>query len=629
MPGRQGYSLSLPASQGREKNGSPTELAGLIREILNLSVSRLDGEEAFKRLATLIRRLIDCDWVSVCIHRQDADCIELYAIAADGPLIFRPGATLHTDGSAQMEAIRTGRPVLWDNNVSEVHAPELLFTEGADLHSALLVPLISNGQNRGTLDLARKKEGGFSQREIDLAEQIALAVAIFVEQARQLNEKKEFGRIEERSRLAREIHDTVVQNLISVILHLELAEGQLRTDVPAALMEIKRAYGLARHSLEEARRAVLDLPPLSLELASLDQAVAREVKGLRGQGIDARFSLVGLPTALDSESEVALYRIVQEILANVRKHAQASQVTAVLEYGPETVMLTVSDNGIGFEADGLRQGPSPKGCFGLAGARQRAALLGGDLVIESALGRGTKVMARIPTAARPPATAPDAVPAAEAASSSRIRVLIIEDHEVTRRGIRDVLKEYADIEIVGEAGDGEEGLEKTRSLRPDIALLDMRIQGVSGIDLLTAMKEEGLSTRCLILTAYRSGDLVVDAIRAGAHAYLLKDAPSTDLVAAIRAVQRGEILLGAAVGGDLVQRMNGLDTVMPEALTTRELQVLSLIAKGFQNKEIARELSLTEATVKYHVAHLLEKLGVGNRTEALSKALELGLIAKM
>jgi DNA-binding NarL/FixJ family response regulator len=191
-----------------------------------------------------------------------------------------------------------------------------------------------------------------------------------------------------------------------------------------------------------------------------------------------------------------------------------------------------------------------------------------------------------------------------------------------------MLEEAPGIEVVAEACDGIEALAKARAFRPDVLIADIRMPGMGGIELISALRDEGLPTHAMILTAFLEGGLILEAMRAGAQGYVLKDIGGPELVSAVRAVHRGETFLQPAVAGELGRRVHHSgDQGLAETLTSQERRVLSLVARGLRNKEIAREMGLSEATVKFHVTHIFEKLGVSGRTEALGKAVELGIVS--
>lgn len=218
-----------------------------------------------------------------------------------------------------------------------------------------------------------------------------------------------------------------------------------------------------------------------------------------------------------------------------------------------------------------------------------------------------------------------------------IGVLIVDDHAMVRRGLCTFLDLEEDIEIVGEASDGKEAVEKTRQLRPDIVLMDLLMPGTDGVEATRQIRALDLGTRVIALTSFLEDDKVFPAIEAGAEGYLLKDVSPEDLVEAIRAVHRGEAQLHPDVTKKLMDQVASLapsagpaqtpETKKPDrdALTGRELEVLRLIADGLSNREIARELTISEKTVKTYVSNILRKLHVADRTQAAIYALKSGL----
>ncbi|GAA1239148.1 response regulator transcription factor [Kitasatospora nipponensis] len=210
-------------------------------------------------------------------------------------------------------------------------------------------------------------------------------------------------------------------------------------------------------------------------------------------------------------------------------------------------------------------------------------------------------------------------------SKQPIRVLLVDDHQVVRRGLRTFLEVQEDIEVVGEAADGAEGVDKARQLAPDVVLMDLKMPGVDGIEALRLLKEEGSEARVLIVTSFTEHRTVVPALRAGAAGYVYKDVDPEALAGAIRSVHAGHVLLQPELAGALLAEDS------PRApqgrggtLTEREREVLGHIADGRSNREIARSLSLSEKTVKTHVSNILMKLDLADRTQAALWAVRNG-----
>jgi two-component system, NarL family, response regulator LiaR len=202
-----------------------------------------------------------------------------------------------------------------------------------------------------------------------------------------------------------------------------------------------------------------------------------------------------------------------------------------------------------------------------------------------------------------------------------IRVLIADDHAVVRQGLRTFLDLQEDIEVVAEAADGEEALAAAERERPDVVLIDLVMPRLDGIEAIRRLRETAPEVRAIVLSSFVDDDKLFPAVRAGAAGYLLKDVQPQELVEAIRTVHRGGALLHPQVAARLLQEMTTEDP-----LTPREREVLALIGRGMPNKIIARELSLSEKTVKAHVSSILAKLGVTDRTQAALYAVREGLV---
>ncbi len=209
----------------------------------------------------------------------------------------------------------------------------------------------------------------------------------------------------------------------------------------------------------------------------------------------------------------------------------------------------------------------------------------------------------------------------------KVRVLIVDDHPVVREGLTGMLAGKRtggmDIDVVGEAADGEEAVSLFRRLRPDVVLMDLRMPGMDGVEAIEQILSESPEARILVLTTYDSDADIVRAVEAGASGYLMKDAPRRDLFSAIEKVARGESVLAPAVAQRLMQRLR---SPADETLSSREIEVLQLVARGKSNREIGKALHISTATVKTHLVRIFDKLGVNDRTAAVTVALERGIM---
>jgi len=209
-----------------------------------------------------------------------------------------------------------------------------------------------------------------------------------------------------------------------------------------------------------------------------------------------------------------------------------------------------------------------------------------------------------------------------------IRVLLADDHAVVREGLRTFLELQDGIEVAGEAADGEEAVYEAERLRPDVVLMDLVMPRLDGVGAMRELRRARPEIRVIVLTSFAEDERLLPAIQAGAAGYLLKDVEPQELARAVRAAHAGQALLDPSVAARLVEAIAQPAGGSPrDELTPREREVLALIARGLSNKRIARELGVSEKTVKTHIGHLLAKLGVTDRTQAALRAVQSGLIA--
>ena len=203
---------------------------------------------------------------------------------------------------------------------------------------------------------------------------------------------------------------------------------------------------------------------------------------------------------------------------------------------------------------------------------------------------------------------------------SKIRILVVDDHHVVRQGLVALINSVEDMEVIGEAGDGRKGVELHRQHSPDVTIMDLRLPILGGVEAIQEIRRQSPQARVIVLTTFDGDENIYRALQAGARGYLLKDMFGDELMDAIRTVHAGKTRIPPIVAQRLAERMGGPD------LTNRELDVLRLIVAGKSNKEIGNDLHISEATVKTHINNLLGKLGVSDRTQAATSAIQRGIV---
>ncbi len=291
---------------------------------------------------------------------------------------------------------QSGEPIL-ANDVSE--DPRYRAVEALrETKSELAVPVKVGNNVIGVLDIESKEIDAFSEADLYTAQTLADQLAVAIENARLYEETRQMAVMEERNRMAREIHDTLAQGFSGIILQLEAAEQAMSGDVSATERHLNQARSLARKSLAEARRSVWNLRPQALEQLRLVEAIKQEVdKFSQSIGVNAKFSVFGARRELPPEIETGLLRICQESLANVRKHAKATEVEVSLNFNESALELSIRDNGVGLKSRAASGDVNKRDTFGLISMQERARGLGGTLELQSRRGKGTLVRVVIPT----------------------------------------------------------------------------------------------------------------------------------------------------------------------------------------------------------------------------------------
>lgn len=601
----------------------------------------LEVEDVFPGFATAARRLVEHDRVGVDLLADDGTAFETLAWATHYPNGFSWGERVllaETDLAVVVrnEAARWSGDLRSDPRFQKERDRRAVRDEG--IVSMLCVPLRANGRVFGILTFTSVTPDRYGEHDVGVAQQVADQIAPFLDSVRLYRQVRTLAAAEERNRLAREVHDTLAQGLTAIALQLDAATPLLPEGADATRL-VAEARELTRRALEDARRAVWGLHPSPLESRPLADALEDEVVGFgQRSGVASTFERRGESLPLDAQQATALFRVVQEALHNVEKHAQASRVRVELQFHAAdgsggagsagmAVRLRVADDGRGFAPEGVQA--TPDGGFGLTGMHERVRLVGGTLEIESAPGWGTRLLAEVPlgpgaasrAAAAPTATEPPT-------SAAAIRVLIVDDHEVARAGIRRLLEDTPAVTVVGEATDGQYAVEQALALRPDVVLMDLQMPRLSGVQAVRELRARWPEARVLIVTTFAQDEHLFEALKAGARGYLLKDASRAELLHGIQTVHQGGSLVQPVVASRLLDRFGALEREreLHEPLTEREREVLILVARGARTREVAEQLVVSEKTIKYHLTQIYHKLGVSSRTAAVARARTLDLL---
>lgn len=343
----------------------------------------------------------------------------------------------------------------------------------------------------------------------------------------------------ERRRLAAELHDVLAQLLVASKMKLKLVD---RADAPAAgSAPVEQIKGLIDEALKYTRSLIADLSPTILYEAGLQPALQWLGEQMRQRGLNVIIDQRGETVELGEDQAIMVFQIVKELLSNVEEHAEADSATVTLDYArPEQLTITVCDRGRGFNA-AVEQSHADGSKLGLFSVRERVAALAGSFELRSSRSTGTTAMVCVPlrpgpTEVQPPVGTPLMPPKIVeqvGASTAGIRVLLVDDHKMVREGFRSLIETDSQIEVAGEAANGEEAVEMARSLRPDVILMDINMPRMNGIEATRRIKSEMPDVAIIGLSVHDDSGLTASMIEAGATCYLTKGEQSEDLARAI------------------------------------------------------------------------------------------------
>jgi signal transduction histidine kinase len=368
------------------------EMFGLQR-LGTLLLEEHDFDRVLHSICRQLQRLTDAGGVGIALLEEDPRFLEMRTVVGPSANVLL-GARIPTDGSFAAEALRTNRPQRSDDAQNDPRGYKHSLVLG-NTQTILSVPMKTRQRTVGVLSVYNKEgEGGFTDRDAELATFFANQAAAAIENARLYEQSREYAVVEERNRLARELHDSVTQSLFSVTLLSEAALSLLDRDPSKARERLERANELAQGALAEMRALIFQLRPMTLQEEGLLSALKKHLNALHSRySSHVRLEVTGDARRLAAPIEEAAFRIVQEALNNVAKHAGADLDARVeLDFGVDCLRVLIADHGVGFDPTA----PRPSGKFGMSSMQERAEGVGGRLQVQSALGRGTRVTAELP-----------------------------------------------------------------------------------------------------------------------------------------------------------------------------------------------------------------------------------------
>jgi len=504
-------------------------------------------------------------------------------------------------------------------------------------------PIVAQGEQVGQVEVyyleqrPKLAEGPFLAEERHLLDVIAERLGRIIEHARgqeqlvdyqwqlrRLASELSLSEERERRRVAVELHDGVGQLL--ALIKIKLA-GLREGGEDGGLLEV---LALVDQAIAQTRSLTFELSPLVLHELGFEAALEWLAAQLRDQlRIEVEFSDDGSEKLLGEELQVALFQAARELLHNVAKHAQATRVAVSVRRDNGEICVSVADDGAGFDPAEQAQRRGTQRGFGLFSIRERLRHLGGRAEITSAVGHGTQASLWAPLADTGTSTSLRPVAATAPGPHSRIRVLLVDDQQITRQGLLALLERHDDLEVVAEAATGELAVQLAQQHRPDVVVMDVAMPGMNGIEATRQIIEALPRSKVIALSMHSDSQFVLEMLRAGAVGYLLKDCAQEDLVQAIRAVNAQLTFFSPSIADDVIAHYIHQHGIGQEAaaasLTPRELEVLRLLSEGLATKQIAGQLHVSVKTVESHRQHTMEKLNLRSLAELTKFAIRHGL----
>lgn len=427
-------------------------------------------------------------------------------------------------------------------------------------------------------------------------------------------------------------------------------ESGITLDLPTLRQGLREVESIISTLLATVQAASGELLLAALPHSSLSEALAQLVEATaETHTLSSRSVISGQEQALSEQHARLLYRLAQEALTRVALHEGARRLRFHLDYQSAEIVMSIEDDGVPGNVELLfEQNPGETlilppflaaeqitnemmlANIVLYRLRDMLEQMGGTLSITSSVEQGTQIQIRQPYLSLERDNEHGRIHQAEQQQtdelSTKLRVLLVASQTVSRAGLHRLLENYPDVEIVGEAADRMQAISETAELLPQVVLIDVQWSDEQMLELLHQLRQLHTDIHVLLLMDEEREELFYEALREGASGYVLKNVAPDELAYAIRQAARGEVLVQPQMATRLLTRVGQHERTLQENLTARERDVLHLLARGLRNKEIAARLTVSERTVNFHLANIYAKLQVSGRTEALSKALERGLL---
>jgi len=584
---------------------------------LAVLASDLAGEFRLQPLLERILRnaveLLGCASGSLCTVDEAA---RVYRKEVDLGVGCRSGELFPLDEGVTGAVMRAGGPVVFES-YSAVPGGHISRDDPRFSLAVIGVPIRAKSALIGAcVVFAGSADRRFDDADAELLALFATHAAVAIANSRLHSAAAERARTitiaAERERSMRDVHDAVGRNVASVLLHLDEARKVAGADADLSrhLLDARR---VAVEALSDSERAVRGLGPSLLERCSIEDAISLELEWA-GASSDATTQLLVMGERAPMAPDVAqqLFRIVQEALGNAAAHARAGSIRVGLVYGGGGVSAIVEDDGCGFDAAGVGQVPGGDDevtRLGLRGLVARAHQVGGVVQIDSTPGWGTRLRADLPYS----------VSSADDNLAARWRVLVVHDQPIIRSGLVRLLGQTEPgVRVVGEIADPARAVDAMRMLHPDVVLADLQLPGMSGAELVAALRAVHPAAAVILLVGSRHDDGVRDAARAGARGFVDRTVDAVSLGRAVMSAVNGDVL----VPGELLDAVAGWPASLESTLTPRERQVRALVERGLPDKQIGVQLGISVKTVEKHVGMILRKTGARNRTviAALARA---------